>query len=60
MKITLDYELARAIATDAANRNMRKNGRKKWSERDYMIAVSTLNELYPVNDELKEYVPQVK
>ena len=57
-KIKMDYELARACATDAANRNMRKNGRKAWSDEDYGIAVKTLDELWPLNDALREYVPQ--
>jgi hypothetical protein len=58
MRITMTYELARACSMDAANRNMRKNGRKAWNKEDYGIACKELNRLWPVNSELREYVPK--
>lgn len=36
--ITLTPELARASGLDAANRNMRKHGRVRWSNEDWNIA----------------------
>lgn len=43
MKMT--KEIANSIAIDEGNRNMRKAGRKAWSEDDYDIAVRKYNEL---------------
>ena len=43
---TMNYEIARAIATDKANRNMRKNDRKQWDEEDYDMACETFNKLW--------------
>ena len=40
------YELAMAAAKDAANAQMRKAGRKAWSEDDYNLACKTLERLY--------------
>ena len=39
--ITITPELAHSTATDAANRQMRKSGRRKWSRADYNLAVQT-------------------
>lgn len=39
-------EIARAAATDAGNRNMRKHGRKKWNEDDYYKASREYNRLF--------------
>jgi len=46
-RITMTRELAWAGATDAANRNMRKAKRTKWSRADYNIAVRTFKKLWP-------------
>ena len=43
---TRGYEIAHAAATDAANNQMRKAGRKKWSKADYNLACKTLNKLW--------------
>ena len=45
MKLTMNYIFAHAIARDDANRNMRKQGRKKWNKQDYNIAAKRLNEI---------------
>lgn len=47
MKITLTRELAQCAGRDAANRNMRKNGRTAWDEDDYNIAWAEFNRLWP-------------
>ncbi|MEQ1888635.1 MAG: hypothetical protein ABL951_05575 [Alphaproteobacteria bacterium] len=39
--IEITPDLARAAATDAANRAMRKAGRTAWSEDDYDLAQQT-------------------
>ena len=44
MKMTL--ELANAAARDAAERNMRENGRLIWNEEDYNVAVSVAEKLW--------------
>lgn len=41
--ITMNRHFAWSIATDTANRNMRKNHRKAWNEDDYNLAVDTFN-----------------
>lgn len=56
--IEMDYHLARACATDEANRNMRKNGRKAWNEEDYNICVEAFNRLWPTSEEMKRYLNQ--
>ena len=40
-RITLTPELSHASGTDAANRQMRSAGRKRWSVEDYNLAVRT-------------------
>lgn len=43
-----DFEaLARAAATDAANRHMRKAGRKVWNRDDYNVAAEELERISP-------------
>ena len=42
---TLTADLARASGFDAAERNMRANGRTAWSEDDADVAASTTNKL---------------
>ncbi|HYT43822.1 MAG TPA: hypothetical protein VEP90_15895 [Methylomirabilota bacterium] len=49
MKLT--RELALAAAQDEANRQMRKNGRSKWSKKDYILACKVFNCLWPMRDE---------
>jgi len=46
-RILISYELAKAAGKDAANRQMKANGRKKWSKGDYAIACQTFNRLRP-------------
>ena len=50
--LKMTYKLAHAAGTDAANRNMRSEGRKVWNAEDAEIAAATLNRLYPVEVEL--------
>lgn len=45
--IEMTRTLANAAAMDAANRNMRKNGREQWNEDDYNIASREFNRLWP-------------
>ena len=45
--IAIDYKLAHAAGTDAANRNMRREGRTVWSEADYDMARVTFEKLMP-------------
>lgn len=40
-------EIAFAAAEDAANKQMREEGRFRWSKEDYMLARRTFQELYP-------------
>jgi hypothetical protein len=46
-RLEMDRELARAAATDAANRQMRAAGRKVWSREDYDLACETFARLWP-------------
>lgn len=46
-RMTMTSAMARAAAQDAANRQMRKAGRKKWSRADYNLAVRTFDRLWP-------------
>ena len=41
----LTYEMAMSAGKDAANRQMRKAGRKKWNKADYNLAARTANKL---------------
>ena len=41
------YKTAHAAAWDAANNQMRVNGRAEWSYEDYCLACRTLARLYP-------------
>jgi hypothetical protein len=43
----MDRDLARAAATDAANRQMRAAGRKVWSREDYDLACEMFARLWP-------------
>ena len=39
------YEIAYGAGKDAANRNMRKHGRKAWTRDDYNIAARETNRI---------------
>ena len=41
-------ELAWAAASDAADRNARKHGRKRWSREDLEVAATEFDRLWPV------------
>jgi hypothetical protein len=45
--IELTPALARAASLDAANRHMRRNGRRAWDESDFNVACLTLAGLAP-------------
>jgi hypothetical protein len=47
MRIQLTRESAYAAAQDAANRNMRKAGRKRWNQADWNAACRVFDRLYP-------------
>lgn len=47
-RLTMTYELARACGQDAADRRMRKAGRKHWDADDYNEAVRVFEELWPL------------
>ncbi len=47
MKIEMNTNIARAIAHDAADRQMRSHGRKKWNRADYNLAANVMNKLLP-------------
>lgn len=42
-------DVARAAATDAANRQMRQNGRIAWNRDDLRLCAKTLDLLCPLN-----------
>ena len=44
--LVLTYDIAKAIAQDTADRQMRAEGRIEWNEKDYWLAVATLNQLW--------------
>lgn len=50
----MTYDIALAVAKDAANDNMRKHGRSRWNEDDTKVVAETLNRLYPVERELRD------
>lgn len=43
MKMT--HKIAMAAGQDAANRNMKRNGRTEWNEEDWNVACETFNKL---------------
>ena len=43
----MTYETAMAIGNDAANRQMRSEGRVCWSEEDYTLASAEFNRVFP-------------
>lgn len=46
-RLEITVALARAAATDAGNRNMRKNGRTKWTREDTLAAARVFFRLCP-------------
>jgi len=55
----MTQDIARAIAQDEANRQMVRDGRRKWSTDDYMLACSRFCELWPEAREQEELCPSV-
>lgn len=51
-------DLAYAASVDAANRSMRKAGRKRWSEEDRDIAASEFSRLRPLEAEYPWMTPE--
>jgi hypothetical protein len=45
MAIQFDRKLVWAAATDAGNRNARKNGRSSWNDEDRQVAVDAFHRL---------------
>ena len=45
--MTRTIKLARAAGQDAANRQMRAEGRTEWNAADYRLAARTMNDLIP-------------
>lgn len=45
--IAMTYDLAHAAGTDAANAQMKAQGREHWNRDDYDLAMQTLDRLYP-------------
>ena len=43
----MNLSIAWSVATDAANRRMRKHGRRIWNQADYRFAVKVLDRLVP-------------
>jgi hypothetical protein len=41
----MTYKIAMAAGRDAANRNMKANGRTVWNEEDYNIAAALVEKL---------------
>lgn len=53
MRPTMTREIARASATDEANRNMKKDNRTKWNREDLDIAAQVFDKLWPIEADLK-------
>ena len=45
MRFELNKSMAYAAGMDAGNRNMRKEGRKVWNEKDWNVASKITNDL---------------
>ncbi|MGI4756061.1 MAG: hypothetical protein ACRYGF_04340 [Janthinobacterium lividum] len=56
MKMT--YRIAHSIGVDAANQQMRDQGRTVWSEDDYNLAAAVLNRHLPLCAELPAIEPE--
>lgn len=46
--IKMTRDLAFAASWDAANRNIKKNKRKKWNKEDYNVGVEVYDKLWPL------------
>jgi hypothetical protein len=46
-EINMTYAIASAAGQDAANRQMRAAGRKKWNEDDWNLACEVMKKLFP-------------
>jgi len=51
MKLKITRDIAWAASTDAANMNMRENGRTSWDEDDYNIAREVFDKLWPIKND---------
>ena len=47
IKHTMNLPMAWAVATDAANKRMRRDGRRIWNQADYRFAVKLVDRLCP-------------
>ncbi|MGI4757764.1 MAG: hypothetical protein ACRYGF_13045 [Janthinobacterium lividum] len=54
----MTYRIAHSIGTDAASRQMQKNGRTVWSQDDYNLAAAVLNKNFPLCAELPGIEPE--
>jgi len=52
--VEITWDLARAAAEDAANRQMKKDGRGVWNENDYQLAGEVFNRLMSPHKRIKE------
>lgn len=52
--LTITHSIAHAAGTDAANRSMKKGGRKAWSRKDYNEAVKTMDRLMKASEAVKK------
>jgi hypothetical protein len=50
--IEMTEALARAAATDAADRNMKQAGRIEWNEEDWDVGCETYERLWPLENRL--------
>jgi hypothetical protein len=51
--IRLTYALALAAGKDAANRQMRRDGRRTWNEDDYDLCWRVFDRLWPLEMEME-------
>lgn len=47
--MTIPYALAMAAARDAADAQMRQEGRTTWAKKDWNLACRTFDRLYPAS-----------
>ena len=55
----MTYRIAHSLGADAANRQMRQEGRTVWNEEDYNLAAATLNKYFPLCVEHPGIDPQI-
>lgn len=55
MQMQMTEQIARAAAKDAANRQMKREGRTCWSEEDYNLAVETFEQLWGEDGDTYEH-----